>query len=82
MTYQPCSILDVSATSSGEYIQGNASTTVFLDGHPLVLEGSVATNGAVVSDLTLTSTIEVEGRKVAKPGDALSDGSVLLPRAP
>jgi uncharacterized Zn-binding protein involved in type VI secretion len=82
MSKYDSSILDVTATSNGGYIQGGASTTVFLDGHPLVLDGSVSTSGAVVLSLVKTSTLVVEGRRVAKPGDALSDGSVLLARAP
>lgn len=82
MSKYDSAILDVNATSNGGYIQGGASTTVFLDGHPVVLEGSASESGAVVLSLSNTSTIVIEGRHVAKPGDALSDGSVLLPRAP
>ena len=82
MSKYDSAILDVTATSTGTYMQGGASTTVFLDGHPVVLEGSASATGAVVLNLSKTSSIVIEGRHVAKPGDALSDGSVLLARAP
>lgn len=80
MVNHPNSLLDVTTTSNGGKMQGSGSKTVFLDGHPLVLEGSVSSNGAVVLALTKTSTVIVEGKRVAKPDDKLSDGSVLLPR--
>lgn len=74
------SILDVTITSTGDTMQGSGSTTVLLDGHPVVLEGSVSSSGATVLSLTRTGTVEIEGKLVARPGDALSDGSVLQTR--
>lgn len=72
-------IRDESRSTSGNIV-GNVAQSVFLDGKPIVLEGSVSSSGATVLAPKSERTILVEGRKVAAEGDTLSDGTVLLPR--
>ena len=71
-------IQDESRTETGQIV-GDCAKTVFFNGKPVVLEGSISSSGATVLKPPLNRNIEVEGRVVAAPGDILSDGSIILP---
>lgn len=72
-------IRDESKTATGQIV-GNVAQTVFMDGKPIVLEGSVNSAGATVVKPPVDRGIYVENRMIAVEGDLLSDGSVILPR--
>lgn len=77
MTYP--AISDESASPSGPIV-GNIAKTVFMDGKPIVIEGSVNSAGATVLKPQLSRGVYVEGKELVTDSNILSDGSVILAR--
>ena len=79
MAYLKTAIQNMSGSKTGQIV-GNVAKTVFMDGEPVVLEGSINSAGATVLAPTASNTVFIEGRLMSRAGDALSDGSIILDR--
>ena len=74
--------LDISTSTNGDQIVGNGAHSVFLNGKPVALVGSITSSGVAIVSPEDNYQVYIEGRKVARTGNTLADGSTIATTEP